>query len=91
MYDILEIANGRETKKIKIMHKANLNYKQSKEHLMFLIDEDLLHYDEDAQTFKTTEKGIRFLQIYCQIDDMIKEVELPLAHLQIWIQRKEEF
>ena len=58
---------------------------------MFLIDKNLLHYDEDAQTFKTTEKGIRFLQIYCQTDDMIKEVELPLAQLQIWIQRKEEF
>jgi len=83
--DILQLANGRETKKIKIMHNANLSYGQSKQHLMFLIDKDLLRYDEDTRTYKTTEKGIRFLQIYDQIDGMIKEVQLPFVQQQMWI------
>ncbi len=58
---------------------------------MFLIEKGLLRYDEGARTFKTTEKGIRFLQIYNQIDGMIKEVQLPLVQQQMWMQREEKF
>lgn len=69
---ILEVENGRNATKTKIMYKVLLSYNQLKEHLMLLTEKDLLHYNEDTQTFKTTEKGLRFLQIYNQIDDMIK-------------------
>lgn len=69
---ILEVENSRNATKTKIMYKALLSYNQLKEHLMLLTEKDLLHYNEDTQTFKTTEKGLRFLQIYNQIDDMIK-------------------
>jgi predicted transcriptional regulator len=44
-----------------------------KEYLMILTGNDLLGYDIDTQSFKTTEKGLRFLQIYNQIDDVVKE------------------
>ena len=65
---ILETANGGITTKIKIMVKTNLSYAQLKEYTMTLCDKDLLRYDLDTHTFKTTEKGIRFLEIYNKLD-----------------------
>ena len=69
---ILETANGGVTSKIKIMSKVNLSYPQLKDYLMTLSDKDLLRYDLDTHTFKTTEKGLRFLHAYNQIDAMVK-------------------
>ncbi len=55
------------------MYKALLSYNQLKEHLMLLTEKDLLSYDEETRTFKTTEKGrSSFLGIYSQMDVMIK-------------------
>ncbi|MDP9015207.1 MAG: winged helix-turn-helix domain-containing protein [Thermoproteota archaeon] len=64
---ILQVANGGVTKKIKIMYKANLSYAQLKEYMIILTERDLLRYDLDTQTFKTTEKGLRLLEVYNQI------------------------
>jgi predicted transcriptional regulator len=72
---ILEVANGGVTKKIKIMYKANLSYAQLKEYLMVLNERDLLRYDLDTQTFKTTEKGVRFLDTYNQMEAVMKVKE----------------
>jgi predicted transcriptional regulator len=72
---ILEVANGGVTKKIKIMYKANLSYAQLKEYLMVLNERDLLRYDLDTQTFKTTEKGVRFLDTYNQMETVMKVKE----------------
>jgi predicted transcriptional regulator len=70
---ILETTNGGITTKIKIMVKTNLSYAQLKEYTMTLCDKDLLRYDLDTHTFKTTEKGIRFLEIYYKLDDILSE------------------
>jgi predicted transcriptional regulator len=43
------------------------------EYLVFLIDDDLLSCDSTMSTFKTTEKGLLFLQAYNEIDKMLKE------------------
>jgi predicted transcriptional regulator len=81
---ILEVANGGGATKTKIMYKAFISYSQMKEYLMVLTESDLLSYDEVTQTFKTTEKGLRFLQIYNQIDDMIKTSQaLPPQQQQV--------
>lgn len=69
---ILEVANGGITKKIEIMYKANLSYAQLKEYVMVLTESDLLRYDLDTQIFKTTEKGLRFLDAYNQMDAVMK-------------------
>ena len=69
---ILEVANGGVTKKIEIMYKANLSYTQLKEYVMLLAESDLLRYDLDKQTFKTTEKGLRFLDAYNHMDAVMK-------------------
>jgi predicted transcriptional regulator len=55
------------------MYKANLSYAQLKDYLMTLSDKDLLSYDLDTHTFKTTEKGLRFLEVYGQLDQLTKE------------------
>jgi len=68
---ILEAANGGITK-TRIMYRAFLSYTQMKENLTALTEKDLLRYNEDTRRFKTTEKGLRFLDIYNRISDMIK-------------------
>ena len=55
---VLEIANGGDVTKSKIMYKALLSYNQLREFLTVLTDKDLLSYDGETQTFKTTEKGL---------------------------------
>ena len=69
---ILETANGGRATKTKILYKAFLSHAQLKDYLTILTDSDLLRYDLDTQTFKTTEKGLRFLEIYKRIDDVVK-------------------
>ena len=39
---------------------------------MVLAESDLLRYDLDKQTFKTTEKGLRFLDAYNHMDAVMK-------------------
>ena len=67
---ILEAANGGATK-TRIMYKAFLSYAQLKEYLTVLLQNDLLEYEEGRQFLRTTEKGIRFLQMYNQFDEML--------------------
>ena len=71
---ILEIANGRGVTKTTVMYKGLLSYAQMKEYLILLADKGLLHYDEDARTFKTTEKGLRYLNVCSEIGDMMNEL-----------------
>jgi predicted transcriptional regulator len=72
---ILEAANGGDATRSKIMYKAFLSYSQLKEYLTVLTESDLLSYDQETHTFKTTEKGLRFLQIYNRISDVIKALQ----------------
>jgi predicted transcriptional regulator len=71
---ILQVANGggNNATVTRIMNRALLGYKQMKEHLMFLTERDLLCYDKDSGTFKTTEAGMMFLKIYCRMENMIR-------------------
>ena len=80
---ILEVANGRNATKTEIMYKALLSYNQLKEHLVLLTEKDLLRYNKETQTFKTTEKGLRFLQLYNQIYDIIKATAAAPEQQQI--------
>jgi predicted transcriptional regulator len=67
---ILEAANGGATK-TKIMYKAFLSYAQLKEYLTVLLQNGLLEYEDETQLFRTTEKGLRLLQMYNQFDEMM--------------------
>jgi predicted transcriptional regulator len=94
MSQILEAVNGSSFTKTKIMYKAVLSYNQLKEYLPLLTEKDLIRYDENTQTFRTTGKGLRFLDIYNRIGDMIKEgqpqpQQQQQPQQQMWIQRGE--
>jgi predicted transcriptional regulator len=54
------------------MSKVFLSHHQVNEYLRILTESDLLRYDFVRQTYKTTEKGLRFLKIYNQKYQMIK-------------------
>jgi predicted transcriptional regulator len=87
---ILEAANGGNATKTKITYRALIGYNQLKENLAALTEKDLIRYDKNTQTFRTTERGLRFLQIYNQIDDMIREEEeeeQPQPQHRIWIHK----
>jgi predicted transcriptional regulator len=71
--EILDAANGGSATKTKIMYQAFLSFVQLKEYLMILTKSDELTYDSNTHTFKTTEKGLKFLEAYNQMDNMIKE------------------
>ena len=70
---ILEAANGDDNATTtKILYKAFLSHGQLKQYLTTLADKGLLRYDFLTQTFKTTEKGLRFLDTRNQMDQMTK-------------------
>jgi hypothetical protein len=48
-----------------------------KNYLTYLTQHDLIEYDVGAQIYKTTEKGLMFLDTYSQMDDMIKDGPPP--------------
>lgn len=58
-----------------IMYKAFLSNAQLREYLTLLTDNGLLNYDLDTQTFNTTEKALRFLKAYRQLNQLMKEEE----------------
>ncbi|TBR11039.1 MAG: DUF4364 family protein [Candidatus Nitrosotenuis sp.] len=67
---ILEAARIGATK-TKIMYKAYLSYTQVKEYLSFLLENDLVKYEEGSQVYRITEKGLHFLQVYGEISDLV--------------------
>ncbi len=68
---ILEVANVEGATKTKIMYKAFLSYSQLKEYLAMLMENNLLEFEEGRQFYRATEKGIRFLQMYAQVHEMM--------------------
>jgi predicted transcriptional regulator len=67
---ILDAADGGAAK-TKIMYRALLSYAQLKEYLGVLLENGLLRFQEGEQLFKTTEKGMRFLELYNQMGELI--------------------
>jgi predicted transcriptional regulator len=70
---ILNAANGSSNAtKTRIIYQAFLSSNQLEEHLLLLTEKGLLRYNGNTRTFRTTEKGIQFLEIYNHLEDMIK-------------------
>jgi predicted transcriptional regulator len=66
---LLDAANGGGATKTKLMYKAYLSFNQLREYLAFLIENGLIDY-EGHQTYRTTEKGIRVLQLQNRIEEI---------------------
>lgn len=74
--NILQAANGGATK-TKIMYKAFLSYAQLKEYLSILMENNLIEYLEGTVTFKTTAKGLSFLEMH---DEMGELLQIPIKN-----------
>ena len=71
---ILDAANegGGETK-TKIMYFAFLSYNQLKEYLSVLVANNLIEYLEGANKYKTTEKGLFFLKMHNELEELLPQ------------------
>ncbi len=73
---ILEAANGHaDITRTKLMYKVFLSQSQLKEYLVMLTENELLGYDLSTRTFKTTQKGLKFLDLHNKIDELMREKE----------------
>ena len=70
--NILDAANGGITK-TKIMYKAFISYNQLKKYLSLLIENNLIEYSYETQTYKTTEKGLNFLKMHNEIGELLPQ------------------
>lgn len=68
---ILETASHGGVTKTKIMYGAYLSYAQLKEYLTVLLDSGLMEYINGQQVFRTTDKGMTYLNAYSKIGEMI--------------------
>ncbi len=72
MSEILKHANGDGATHTKITYSAFLSYSQVKAYLRVLTQNDLLSYDFNTRIFRTTEKGLSFIEAYNQMESMMK-------------------
>ena len=72
MGNILDAANG-GISKTKIMYIAFLSYGQLKEYLSILIENNLIEYLDGDNKFKTTEKGLNYLNMYNEIRKLLPQ------------------
>ena len=70
--NILDAANGGTTK-TKIMYIAFLSYTQLTEYLSVLTDNNLIEYLDGTNKFKTTEKGLNYLNIHNEIRKLVPQ------------------
>ena len=69
---ILEAANGGSATKTTIMYKAVLSYDLMKDYLLSLAEDDLIEYEQGMMTYRTTPKGMRVLQLYNSVNEMVQ-------------------
>ena len=71
---VLDVAR-RGAIKTQIMYKASLSFVQLNEYLSFILDVNLLKTVETAKKtiYKTTNKGLQYLQSYKEIEDLLKK------------------
>ena len=68
---ILELANGGASKS-KIISNVFLDHSSSLQYFRMLLENKLLIFQEEKRMFKTTSTGIRFLQLYHLVNELLK-------------------
>ena len=66
----MNAADGARATKNKLLYSAFISFNQLKEYLSLLVENGLIQYEEGTHTYRTTEKGKRFLQIQNKIDEV---------------------
>jgi predicted transcriptional regulator len=77
---ILQVTNGNKARVTEIQYKTYLSYNILKEYLVHLLENDLVEYTEGERAFKTTPKGMQFLQVYNRMDELF--VSAPISTSQ---------
>jgi predicted transcriptional regulator len=79
---ILEVSsntdNSKNSQKIttpNILYNTLLNHSRLREYWTALTEVGLLGFDSTTGTFKTTEKGLRFLEVFSGLDQQTREEE----------------
>ena len=67
---LLNAANGGGATKTKLMYRAFISFNQLREYLLLLVENGLIQYEEGEHTYRTTEKGIRFLHLRNKIGEV---------------------
>jgi len=78
--EILEVAlEG--VLKTQVMYKANLSFAQLNEYLHLMLDLNLLESSKNTErhVYKTTQKGIRYLESYRKIKELLKKEDESLT------------
>ena len=57
--------------KTRIMYEAFLSFSQVEEYIALLLRNSLLEHDELKKTYKTTEKGLRLLELYNGLPEIV--------------------
>lgn len=74
MAEILEVAIDGALK-TQVMYRANLSFAQLNEYLKLMLDLKLLESvrNSERNVYRTTAKGVRYLQSYREIRDLLKK------------------
>ena len=72
---ILDAATKGGETKTKIMYFAFLSYTQVHEYLSILIENNLVEYLDGTNKFKTTEKGLHFLNMHNEIRKLLPQLD----------------
>jgi predicted transcriptional regulator len=67
---LLNAADGGGATKTKLMYSAFISFNQLKEYLSLLAEKGLIQYEDGTHTLRTTEKGIHFLKLQREIDEI---------------------
>jgi predicted transcriptional regulator len=70
---ILQATNGNNARITEIQFKTYLtSYSILKQYLTHLLQNDLVEFTESERKFKTTAKGMQVLQVYNEIDELVR-------------------
>jgi len=53
------------------MYKAYLSSEQLKEYLRVLNEKELIKYEEDSRLYRVTDRGLRFMNVYDEISELM--------------------
>jgi predicted transcriptional regulator len=66
------IKNNHKATKSKIMYGSYLSYTQLDEYLPLLIEKELIEYQKSEHTYRTTAKGLHYLNVFDGIRRFLK-------------------
>ena len=70
---ILDAANEEGETKTKIIYYPFLSYHELKEYISMLMENNIIEYIEGANKFKTTEKGLFFLKMHNELEELLPQ------------------